>query len=295
MHGGSTWAICLFVFLSVVVPYFIADLAISVPGVKEAPGIKALHWAYRVFYPAINWVGGTLGRELGRMRPERREEVRRLVVLAAMPVQPEFVFGAQIFFCAAGAAFAIPLFIITGSPMASTWLAAIMAVGGWFTPSFGLDSAAEERQTRVIKDLPFAIDLIGTAMHAGLDFNAAVRYYIKLGFDNAISLEFAQMLREVELGKSRVESLEAMADRIQSPSFTSFVDAVAHASEIGASLVGTMQMQGEDLRRARFNIAERKAARAPSIMIFPMALFIVPAVFIIIGVPVYLRFKGAGL
>lgn len=295
MQENSTWTICLFVFLCVMVPYFLADLAMNVPSVKNAPGLKSLHWIYRLFYPVIAWTGDSAGRELGRLRPERFEEVRRKVVLAAMPVTPEFIIGAQIVFCVLGAVCAVPVFIMSGSPVASFWMGAILALSGWFMPSFALDSAADLRQERVIKELPFAIDLIGTAMHAGLDFNAAVRYYVKLGFDNAISSEFAQMLREVELGKSRVEALESMASRIQSPPFTSFVDAVAHATEIGASLVGTMQMQGEDMRRARFNVAERKAARAPSIMIFPMALFIVPAVFIIIGVPVFMRFRATGL
>lgn len=295
MKENAAWTICLFVFLCVMVPYFLADLAMNVPSVKDAPGIKSLHWLYRLFYPAITWIGNGAGRELGRLRPERHEELRRQVVLAAMPVTPEFIVGAQILFSVLGAACAVPVFLLSASPTASFWLGAILALSGWFMPSFALDSAAESRQERVIKDLPFAIDLIGTAMHAGLDFNAAVRYYVKLDFDNAITSEFAQMLREVELGKSRIEALEAMAKRIQSPPFTSFVDAVAHATEIGASLVGTMQMQGEDMRRARFNIAERKAARAPSIMIFPMALFIVPAVFIIIGVPVFMRFRATGL
>ena len=94
---------------------------------------------------------------------------------------------------------------------------------------------------------------------------------------------------------SRVDALSSMANRIQSPTFTSFVDAVAHGSEVGASMVGTLRMQGEDMRRARFNIAERKAQRAPSIMIFPMAIFIVPAVFIVIGVPVWMRLQSTGL
>ena len=77
------------------------------------------------------------------------------------------------------------------------------------------------------------------------------------------------------------------------PVFTAFVDAVAHGIEVGASLVGTMRMQGEDMRRARFHLAEEKAARAPSIMILPMALFIMPAVFVIVFVPVFLRYKAS--
>ncbi len=130
-------------------------------------------------------------------------------------------------------------------------------------------------------------------MHAGLDFNAAVRYYVGVGLKTPVAEEFSVMLREAELGKSRVEALQAMAARVQTPVFTSFVDAVAHGIEVGASLVATMRMQGEDMRRARFHLAEEKAARAPSLMILPMAVFIMPAVFVIVFVPVFLRFKAS--
>ena len=64
---------------------------------------------------------------------------------------------------------------------------------------------------------------------------------------------------------------------------------------IGASIVDTMKVQAEEMRRARFNIAERKAARAPSIMILPIAVFIMPAIFIVIGIPVLLKISSSGL
>ena len=291
-----TAATYLFVFLSVLVPYFLADLAVNLPSAaRGAPAGKAFPRAWRVVWAAVSWAAETFGRDLARWRPERAEAVRRQMQLAAWPAQPPVLFGAQLVFATAGALLTLPLFLLSGSPAIATGLGAVFGLCGWFMPAFALDSAADSRQERIVKDLPFAIDLVGTAMHAGLDFNAAVRYYVGLGFQSPLTAEFAQMLREVELGMSRTDALSAMAERVQSPPFTSFVDAVAHSAEVGASLVGTMRMQGEDMRRARFNIAERKAQRAPSIMIFPMAIFIVPAVFIVIGVPVWMQLESTGL
>lgn len=295
MERGVSFSTYLFVFLSVIVPYVIADLALRLPAISKAPGFHMLPWQYRLGYPVLCWAADGFGQGLSRWRPERTEAVRRQILLAAMPVTPQFIFAAQFVFALLGGLVAIPVFLLSGSAVISSGFGIVLGLCGWFLPSFQLDSAAASRQERIIKDLPFAIDLLGTAMHAGLDFNAAVRYYVNLGYQNALTAEFAQMLREAELGMSRVDALSAMAGRIQSPVFTSFVDAVAHGNEVGASLVGTMRMQGEDMRRARFNIAERKAQRAPSIMIFPMAIFIVPAVFIVIGVPVWIRFQSTGL
>lgn len=295
MDGSVNWTTYLFVFLCVVVPYFLADLALRLPNKKDEFGIKKLPSTYRFFYPLITWAAETFGFELARYRPERTEEIRRKLLLAAMNVTPHFIYGAQFVFTICGLLFSLPIFLLSGSPAISVLLASIFALCGWFMPFFSLNSSADLRQERIIKELPFAIDLIGTAMQAGLDFNAAVRYYVSLDFKNALTSEFSQMLKETELGVSRVDALVAMAERIQSPAFTSFVDAIALGNEIGASIISTMRMQGEDMRRARFNIAERKAARAPSLMIFPMAIFIVPAVIIVIGVPVFMRFQATGL
>ena len=57
----------------------------------------------------------------------------------------------------------------------------------------------------------------------------------------------------------------------------------------------TMEIQGEEMRKARFAMAECKAQRAPSLMLLPMALFILPAVFIIILTPVFLKMREAGV
>ena len=65
--------------------------------------------------------------------------------------------------------------------------------------------------------------------------------------------------------------------------------------EVGASITETMRIQAEEMRRVRFNIAERKAARAASSMILPIAIFIMPAMFLIIGTPVIMRVMRSGL
>ena len=100
------------------------------------------------------------------------------------------------------------------------------------------------------------------------------------------------MLQDVSLGKPFTDSLQSMADRLHIKSFTAFAGVVSYGAEIGASIAATLKMHGAELRRERFALAERKAARAPSVMIFPLAVFIMPAVFIIIFVPVFMQFNA---
>ena len=284
----------LLAFSCVVVTYVLVDSLVRVPRIDDAafPMRAALQGPLKSAFPLLVWGAEMFGVRLAKLRPVRAETVRRQLLLANLPLTPEMVLGAQGALVAAGVMAGLVLFALSGNVKAAVWIGALAAFCGWFFPATSLESRAENRRTGIIRGLPFAIDLIGSAMHAGLDFNAAVRYYVSLGLKTPVAEEFAIMLRESELGKSRVEALQAMAARVQTPAFTSFVDAVAHGIEVGASLVGTMRMQGEDLRRARFHLAEEKAARAPSIMILPMAVFILPAVFVVVFVPVWLRYKA---
>jgi tight adherence protein C len=72
----------------------------------------------------------------------------------------------------------------------------------------------------------------------------------------------------------------------------SVMNAVVQSTEMGSSVAETLKLQAEEVRRTRFHKAERKAARAPSIMLIPIALFILPAVFIVIFTPVFLRISS---
>lgn len=293
--NGSHFLVGLLVFLCVLVPYLVADSLVRLPRVdrRAFPGYGSLPESLQRYFPLVFWGAEVFGGRLARMRPARAEAIRKQLLLANLTLTPEMVLGGQTALVVSGVVAALLLFALSGNAKTSFLLGALFAFCGWFFPPAALESRAEKRRKEIIRGLPFAIDLIGSAMHAGLDFNAAVRYYVGIGLKTPVAEEFSVMLREAELGKSRVEALQAMAARVQTPVFTSFVDAVAHGIEVGASLVGTMRMQGEDMRRARFHLAEEKAARAPSLMILPMAIFIMPAVFVMVFVPVFLRFKAS--
>ena len=133
-------------------------------------------------------------------------------------------------------------------------------------------------------------------MHSGLEFAPAVRYYVSTeSSDNPLAVEFAALLHSIGLGENLELALDEMAKRVQHDAFTTFAGAVIHGKIVGAPIAKIMKIQAEEMRRVRFNTAERKAARAVSAMIFPIAVFIMPAVFISIGVPVLIRVYASGL
>ncbi len=228
--------------------------------------------------------------------PDRRKRIRNTLTVAAIHCDPDMIFGAELVYCCAGL-FTTVLLAVCFTRNFGILVCAGLVGGtmGALYPTNLINRLAEERQTEILRALPFAIDLIGSAMRAGVDFVAAVRYYVSTAkASTPLAVEFGIVLRSMELGKTRIEAIEEMGQRVQADAFTAFCEAVTHGMEVGASIVGTMKVQAEEMRRVRFNIAERKAARAASAMIFPIAIFIMPAMFLIIGAPVMLRVASSG-
>lgn len=159
---------------------------------------------------------------------------------------------------------------------------------GFSYPSGQLRKAVEARQRAISRALPFVFDLLHAAVSAGQSFGAAVQSYLDLHLPNPLTEEFGHMMREQQVS-SRDVALRGMAERIQLDAFTYFAEAVINSDKTGATLSETIRIQAEEMRKARFNLAERLAAKAPTKILFPMILFIMPAVFIVIGTPVAIR------
>lgn len=155
-------------------------------------------------------------------------------------------------------------------------------------PSGQLRKSVEARQRAISRALPFVFDLLHAAVSAGQSFGAAVQSYLDLRLPNPLTEEFAQMMREQQVS-SRDVALRGMAGRIRLDAFTYFAEAVINSDKTGATLSETIRIQAEEMRKARFNLAERLAAKAPTKILFPMILFIMPAVFVVIGAPVAIR------
>ena len=284
----------LLVFLSVLVPYFAVSLWVNSPEDRDTAKYVGVPAFFKLAHRLINVLAQGVGSSFALAYPLQAKKWRNELLKAGYHLTAEQVFGGQILAAVGmGLMTCFGLFFLKGDGSVAISAGIVAAIVGWFLPTTFIQKRAQERQIEIIRSLPFAIDLLASAMRAGLDFIAAVRYYVSMGGKGALVVEFGLLLRQMELGKSRMEALEEMATHVQTQEFTAFVAAVAHGTEIGASIIETLQIQGEDMRRARFNLAERKAARAPSIMIFPIALFILPSVFAIVFVPVILRFLAA--
>ena len=67
------------------------------------------------------------------------------------------------------------------------------------------------------------------------------------------------------------------------------VNALIQADELGVSLGKVLRIEGAQLREKRKQAAKEKAMKAPIKILFPMMIFIFPAIFVIILGPAIIQ------
>ena len=101
--------------------------------------------------------------------------------------------------------------------------------------------------------------------------------------------EFSRVARELRDGRSREEALRALADRNGVEDLTALVGLVTQADRLGASMAKTLRAHADVLRTKRRQRAEEAARKLPIKILFPLALFILPALFVVVLGPSVLR------
>lgn len=176
----------------------------------------------------------------------------------------------------------------------SLLITALMAIMGFFVPNLIVNRRIRQRQAEVFKAMPDALDLLTICVEAGLGFDGAMRKVVDK-WDNDLSLAFARVLQEIQLGKLRREALRDMADRLGVSEMESFVAAVIQSEQLGVSLARVLHVQSEAMRVKRRQRAEENAQRAPVKMLLPMALLIFPTIIIILLGPALLQIMRSAL
>jgi tight adherence protein C len=163
-------------------------------------------------------------------------------------------------------------------------LVPLFALLGVMVPFLWLRRRARRRRLVIWRGLPDAFDLMTTCVEAGLGLDSAFQKVSeKLG--GPVSDEFAEMLREVQMGKARRDALRDMGERTGVPDLQSFANTIVQAEELGTSLGAALRAQAGDMRLRRRQHAEEEAHRAPAKMVFPLVFFILPSLFVVLLAP----------
>ncbi len=173
-------------------------------------------------------------------------------------------------------------------------LAVVFGFIGFNFPQLMLSSQISKRQKEIRKAMPDALDLLTICVEAGLGFDAAMAK-VSEKWETQLSMAFARVIQEIQLGKVRKEALRDMADRIGLSEMTSFVAAVIQSEQLGVSLSKVLRIQADQMRIRRRQYAEEEAHKAPIKMLIPMAGLIFPSLMIVLLTPAGLRLFHSAL
>ena len=155
------------------------------------------------------------------------------------------------------------------------------AVAGFLLPDLLLMNAGQKRQEQLRLGLADALDMLTVCVEAGQGFDAALMQVAR-ATTGPISGEFARVLSEIQLGKSRGDAFSSLAARTSATEAKTFVSALVQADRLGLPIANVLREQSNQMRLVRRQRAEEKAQKVPVKILFPMLLCIFPALFIVI-------------
>ena len=170
------------------------------------------------------------------------------------------------------------------------WIMSAFVVG-FFLPRYALNRMIRSRQQLVRWGLADALDLMVISIEAGLGLNAAM---MKVSSELKevhpdISDEFELANLEIRVGRERDEALRNLADRTGVDDLRSLVAMLIQTDRFGTSIAKAIRAFSDSLRTKRRQRAEQAAQRAAVKLLFPLACFLFPTLFIAILGPAALQ------
>lgn len=234
---------------------------------------------------------------LGRIAPPSAAEARKLQLQLMQagyraPSAP-MIFRAIHFAVMMGLPALVALACaVLARPLGSavTWIL-LAFVAGFFLPRYVLKKLIKRRQQFVQWGLADALDLMVVSIEAGLGLNAAL---VRVGAElkdvhRDISEEFELTNLEIRVGRERDEALRNLAERTGVDDLRSLVAMLIQADRFGTSIAKAVRVYSDSLRTKRRQRAEQAAQKAAVKLLFPLACFLFPTLFIAILGPAALN------
>ena len=235
---------------------------------------------FRLFQPVIQpfaqFNRGTFAKDLPRIGRELQaaglprvwtaEEYLAKLELQALFLLPMYVYGCVNMIGPPGVVLALLLTVLSGYLLRRR-----------------LAGQAAYRLVLIKRRLPYLLDLITLLMEAGATFIHALKQGVDEFREHPVGVEFGRVLGEMNMGKGRTTSLEALRDRLQDDELTAIIGSIVQGENLGTPLSRIFRTQADVLRLKRSQRAERIAGEAAVQMLLPAILVMASTVIVILG------------
>lgn len=162
---------------------------------------------------------------------------------------------------------------------------------GWRVPDIVLSRVAAHRRLQIEQGLPDALDLLVICAEAGLSLDQSIEEVGRELADAnpAVAEEFVTAAAEMRVLADRGEALKNLVTRSGLSSLNSFAATLVQGIRFGTPLAESLRILAAEMRNERLARIEERAARLPVLLTLPLTVFIMPALFMVIGTPAVLR------
>lgn len=256
-------------------------------GHRDARPLFASRVLEAILRPVLDDIGRLLEGALGRLGLARVSDLERRLAATRSGVGVVQFLGEKVASALVGL-LVFPLMEVLGIHPFGTWpvwLWALAAAAGFLAPDWDLARRIAERRTAALMELPTILDLLTIACSAGLSLEQALT--IVAGQSRGVvARELQRVVREMALGQMGLaEALGGLGRRNAIPELGQLAGQLQSAYAQGIPLAQSLRVQAEALReQKRLRIVEQ-GGQATVRMILPVALFILPVLFVVLLVP----------
>jgi len=162
---------------------------------------------------------------------------------------------------------------------------------GYVLPNLILSRMISARQQKIGESLPDALDLLVVCVEAGQGLDAAIKRVAEelQASSPIISQELLLVNLETMAGLERQQALKNLGERTGVEELVSLCNVLIQSDRFGTSIAQALKTQSDFVRTARRQKLEGLAAKTPVKLIFPMLLFIFPAIMVVLLGPAIIR------
>jgi tight adherence protein C len=165
---------------------------------------------------------------------------------------------------------------------------------GFILPDLILNRLISSRQQKIRESIPDALDLLVVCVEAGQGLDAAIK---RVSDDlqkssPIISQELIMVNLETMAGLERQQALKNLGERTGVEELISLCNVLIQSDRFGTSIAQALKTQSDYMRTARRLRLEGMAAKTPVKLVFPMLLFIFPAIIVVILGPAIIQVMG---
>ena len=171
-------------------------------------------------------------------------------------------------------------------------LGSAFGVAAFFAPDLLAKGKWDAMQARIRRELPDTLDLMTLSLEAGLSLDASFAQVAEKLRGGLLPDALARMLGEVRFGMKRHQAWREMARSLGNPEWGEVTEALVQADSMGTGLAEALRGIAGQMRIRSRQRAEESAHKAPVKLLFPLAFFIFPCIFIVLLGPVFLQLLG---